>query len=598
MSLSDADKKTLSRDLKTAMLKGQIKLTYGFHNFMNTVTQADAVVISIEDQAALLVVIDTINKLNNSKKPNERIIVRTAGGGKICTPHSASYSATNVANANIIIRLTGKEFADVTQLANTNIVRVGASMQIGDLDQLLYEKFKLVLPTSSLLPYATVAGLTAAGGHGTGKNQPGFAGLVRGMTFCLETGEIKHIDYTHPDFATMLGAHNGLFGIVLDLDIACVPAKKMQCVMEKRSAMEFIEEAEDGLFTNDPYVSVMYVPTYLPDEMTNRAVKNVIIYRWRPVPLDTNNSHYNPIIADLEQEVQTKLDAAVNINEILREYPKIIPFYMRHLTAPLAIGDADQLAVGNWPEIMHYRTWFPDDLDEICGIFPVQDQPANAPQCQEIVNALKQTITLLGEHAKRGEYPLTYGVYFRYLQGSNGGLAITTHPEGSHICGMDLTTCENAPGFAAFKQSMQDFFLNDMNGKLHWGKNAPMDIDYAKIYGATWQETKSVLERWHQVNKIDTTKSIFLNPLFSKVFGYPLPSLDETANVQQQQTPARKHLIAINAKKLHTLVTDHSAEAHLLEAVIDADIAKAELGKRSTGTHCLFAPPVIKPRLG
>jgi hypothetical protein len=276
----------------------------------------------------------------------------------------------------------------------------------------------------------------------------------------------------------------------------------------------------------------------------------------------------------------------------------MIPFYMRHVTAPLAIGDLDQLAVGPWHEMMHYRTSFPTDLDEICGIFPVKDQPARAPKGQEIIKAFTKAITLLGEHAKRGEYPVTYGMYFRYLQGTNGGLSFTSHPEDHHVCAMDLTTNYNVRGFDTFKKAMQNFFIDEMHAKFHWGKNAPQDIDYAKLYGAEWDKVKQTLETWHHHHHISTVRSALLNPLFSSVLGYPVPSLVDTDVVIAQPTAAKKYTTALNAKKMVEMVSDNSVECQKLKAQIEADINKAALHTSSIFTNKPTepTPPVVAPK--
>jgi hypothetical protein len=317
----------------------------------------------------------------------------------------------------------------------------------------------------------------------------------------------------------------------------------------------------------------MYVPNYLPDEMTNRTVNNVIIYRWRPVPIDTKNVNHTPCLDDFEQQIQTELGSAINVPEILRTYPKLIPYYLRHIASPLTIGDKESLTVGPWYDLMHYRTAFPDDLDEICGLFPVKDQPRRAKHGTEIVKALKHAITLLDDHAKRGEYPVTYALYFRFLQGTNGGLSITDAPDGHHVCSMDLTTNENIKGFAEFKKNMQDYFLNELQSKLHWGKNAPMDLDYKKMYGERWQETKTVLERWHRANNINTEKSILLNPLMSKVLDYPPPSLVDTDTLPASALHTDKNYrIAVNAGKLANVIADNSEECKQIKNEINADI--------------------------
>ena len=247
---------------------------------------------------------------------------------------------------------------------------------------------------------------------------------------------------------------------------------------------------------------------------------------------------------------------------------------MRYIAGPLNIGDKDEISVGPWNEMMHYRTGIPADLDEICGIFTVKDQPRNAPQGAEVVKAMKHAMKLLDEQAKRGEYPITYAIYFRYLQGTNGGLSCTSHPENHHVCALDLTTNENIKGFAEFKNNMQTFFFNELNTKFHWGKNAPFNIDYEKLYGERWNETKTALERWHREHNINTEMSLLLNPLFSHVLDYPAPSLVDTdtlpANVLNV---AKNYKTACNACKLAKLITDDSAECKEIMDEINTDIA-------------------------
>ncbi len=244
--------------------------------------------------------------------------------------------------------------------------------------------------------------------------------------------------------------------------------------------------------------------------------------------------------------------------------------------------------------MMHYRTAYPHDLDEICGIFPVKDKEPGEKKGQEIVKAFKHALTLLDEHAKKGEYPVTYGLYFRYLQGTNGGLSFTAHPEGHHVCAMDLTTIRNAPGFAEFKKNMQKFFVGEMKAKFHWGKNAPTDINYAELYGPAWHDTKRALESWHKLHHISTVKSALLNPMFSETLGYPAPTLIDT-DVKMIAFAANTHVTAVQAKKLMDVIGDKSAEAQKIQALIDRDIEKRALAMNSTfkDTSSATAQPVI-----
>lgn len=584
MSLTSDEIKTLNKFLKSPIMNDQSRSSTGWKNFTDTQRQKDAIVIDIDNRQALSALMILIHALNQKKNPQERIVMRAAAGGRNIS-YSDSYSASNVVNSDIVIRLTGDEFTKIRQNKNSNIVTVGPSLQIGELDKALFENHGLVLPTASLIPYVTAAGLAAPGGHGTGIDQPSFAGLLRGMTLCLETGEIIRLDQSHPDFATIAAAHNGLFGIVLDMDIECIPAQKMQCVMEKRSPIELMEEVENGLFEHDPYVSAMYVPTYLPDELTNRTINNVIIYRWRPVPMDTANRNFNPNLADLTQAIQGSLGTKLNIPEILRRYPKVIPYYMRHFALPATVGDKEELAVGNWPELVHYQTAYPTDLKELGVTFPVTPKPKGVPQGTEVVAAMKEVMMQLQEHAKRGEYPLTYAVYIRVLQGTNGGLSFTAD---GPVCAMDILSNVGIKGFAELEHHMQDFVLNQMHGKLHWGKNAPLDLDYEKLYGSAWNEFKTALENWHRQHGIETEKSVLLNPLFSHVLKYPVPTLVDKLDDNTRCAPpleyAVAHSTAMQAQKLMKKIGDDSPECNAVKAEINQQISQTSRRKNSLFT--------------
>lgn len=570
MSLSQDDIKELNRLINSVLLKNQVKVSRHWRNFMHNQQQHDAVVLDIQNREALQTLMKFLHARNQKKSADERIVVRAAAGGRKDIRNSESYSATGIVKADIIIRLTGPDFT-LVQPQKDHVVRVGGSMQIGELDEYLYEKLGMVMPTSSLMPYVTVAGLSATGGHGTGRDQPSFAGLVKGMTLCTETGNIVHIDESHQDFEAIRAAHNGMYGIVLNMDIQCMPARKLQCVMERRGIPELKDEIRKGLLNDNEYVSIMLVPTYSDNEANNASIENVLIYRWKPVPLDTPNTNHTPVLDNFLQKIQGEVGNLVNIPEILRTYPDITPYYMRYAVRPFAIGNKDELSTGPWHEQAHYRSDFPTDFTEICGLFPVKDTQRPQEHGEEIIRAIDKTMELLEKHKQRGEYPLTFGLYFRYMQGTQGGLSITEHKDGYHICALDLATNERIPGFIEFEREMQEFFINELNGKLHWGKDATEDLNYQAMFGTGWSDTKAALEKWHQENNIDTAKSMLLNPYMSKVLDYPPPSLKDEPALLPQPKP---YITAIGARELLNLVGDQSEHCKCLRDNINADIQK------------------------
>lgn len=570
MSLSQDDKEKLRLLIESILLNGKVKVSNGWSNFMRDQQQHDAIIMDIADIEALQSLMKFLHHRNKNKSPEERIVVRAAAGGRNLNIYSDSYSATQIAKADIIIRLTGKAFTQAQPLEN-HVVRAGASMQIGELDKHLYEKLGMVMPTSSLVPYVTVAGLSATGGHGTGRDQPAFTGIVKGMTLCTEKGEIVRINENHPDFEIIRAAHSGMYGIVLDVDLQCAPAKKLQCVMERRGIPELKEEIRNGLLNDNEYVSIMLAPTYSDDEASDREIENVLIYRWKPVPLDTPNTNHTPVLDNLWQNIQGKAGTLVNIPEVLRTFPGIIPFYMRYAVRPFAVGNRDELSVGPWHEQAHYRVDFPRDFKEICGIFPVKDSQRHEQHGEEIIRAIDKVMELLDEYKQKGQYPLTYGLYFRFMQGTKGGLSITDHQDGQHICALDLATNDRIPGFIEFEKEMHDFFVRELNAKFHWGKDATFDLDYEKMYGTGWHQTKEALERWHQEHGIDTSNSMLLNPYMSHVLDYPPPSLIDSPTL----VPQPKELItALGARRLLTIVGDKSEQCKALECEIDEVLKK------------------------
>ncbi|EKD70007.1 MAG: hypothetical protein ACD_46C00676G0003 [uncultured bacterium] len=517
MSLSKEDRQTLE-NLAHHLT---IKMTDGWQNFSENIKQPQALVLDIPNIAALQEIMRAIYEINLKKTAAERIIARTAAGGKSTDDHSESYSFTPVNEADIVIRLTGDEFRKMNVISQEkNIVNVGASLQIGELDQTLYDKYDMSLPTSSLIPYVTVGGLSATAGHGTGKDQPSFAGLIKAMTICLPNGKMVRIDESDKDFATIRAGHLGLFGVVLSVELQCVPAQKLQCIMEARSVPQFIDAVKKGLFQQDPYVSVMYVPTYFSDERTRKNVNNVIIYRWRPVDKSEKNVNFNPHTSRAQQDLEIHLSDGLGIDELLTQFPKLIPPYMRYLVSQLKIGTKDSISLGDWPAMAHYQTTFPHDLDEIAALFTVKDQAENGQHGAEIVTAMEKIVSSLQQASKHGHHPITYAIYFRFFAGTNGGLSSSEHQHGQRVCAVDITSHPKAPGFQDLKNELKDFFVNEMNAKLHWGKNIDTNIDYQKMFGENFTAFCTTLTNWCQQQGIEIEKNPLINAVFSHVLQF------------------------------------------------------------------------------
>lgn len=494
--------------------KLKIKVRHGWENFSKNIQLPDALVLDVDNINSLQTIVRKIDDLNKNKIHTLQITYRVAAGGKK-TPYSESFSFTPGAEANIIFRLTGKSFCQLEKTSTENVMRVGASIQIGTLNELLYKNHGLVLPTASLITYPTVGGLSANAGHGTGRDQPGFAGLFTSMTFMIPNGKIITLSEEDPEFKILCGAHLGLPGILLNAELKCIKAKKLRCVIDVCSLADFLDAAKDGLFFKTPYTSVMYVPTYYPDELTNRTLKNVVIYTFEPVSLNKTNKNNNPVCAHFTQSIGISIEEQSHITDLLSLKPALIPLYMRHLITRGAIGEKDKLVIGDWPSVWHYQTAFPRKINDIDVLFPVSDNS------QEIIDAFTTMAKVNEKYAQNGEYPVTYAAYARFISGTNGGLSTSSNESGKHICGFDIVSSPNLPGYKAYRDEMFNYMVNHLGGKPHWGKYAPEDLDYQEMYGKSFTEFMNTIECWYKKYDMDFFKSPLLNHYLCHIMGIP-----------------------------------------------------------------------------
>lgn len=579
MPLTQDDLDRLDHVLTTPAVAAHVIHKKGWRNFSRNVNLPDATVLRIKTISVLQTIMRTVYELNANKQPNERVTVRVAAGGREDDKWSKSYSFTPGVEADIVIQLVGNEFRQIQTVDKEHhVYRLGASLQIGEVDKHLYDRGS-VLPTSSLIPYVTVAGLSANAGHGSGKDQPGFAGLIKKMTLMLPNGDIKQIDETHPDFEAIRGAHLGMFGIVLDIEVQCAPAMKLQCVMEKRSLSEFLEEVKQGLFDRDYAVSVMYVPTYLDNELFNRHVKNVIIYRYNPVPISVNDSNHTPVTDRLSQGIQISVQEKFDIDDLLREHPSLLPYYLRYLVTRTTVGCQDQIEVGPWP-MFHYQTAFPRSMNDMSFLFPVSDKGGR----QEIIDAYTRFVQLLADHAKRGEYPVAYATYGRYFKGTKGGLSTSAQQPDEHMFGFDVVSLPGLKGFEEFRRNMSTYLIEHLRGRPHWGKYVPENINLAKMYDL--EAFNGVLHRWYEANHLLLDHSPFINDFAARLLNRPdlVPVLPLSAKALSSEDLAKvvpvKELVKCTAACIKE--TDEDAIAFKKRLQMVAQTSKASNSRHST----------------
>ncbi|MHB1220607.1 MAG: FAD-binding protein [Gammaproteobacteria bacterium] len=505
MPLSKDIKKQIKTFIKENRLN--IKIHNGWKNFSETINAPKALVLDIQDLHALTELQQFIYRLNQTQEPDNKFNVRVAAGGKddrfdgSDIKHSESFSLTSCVKGDVIYRLVGSDFNQIhfdEGDEEKRLVHVGASLQVGELDNELW-KLNLRTPTSTLVPYVTVGGLLANASHGTGRDQPAYAGLVESLTLLLENGKIITLDKTDPLFANLIGAHFGLFGIVLSAKLQCKPAKKIKITRIPVSFPELKTAIEQGLFDNNPYVSAMFMPTYDGIESSTR---NVSIIKMKPISTMHEDLNRQSAYDRFMQSFQIGIAEAFKVFNYVKSHPGITPFYMRNLAVASQIGTEEEVSIGPWPD-MHYQTAFPKNISDAHWLVPVKSSV-------DINSILTELQALLERAKERDEFPVHYAIYFRYFKGTNGGLSSSPHQEDEHIFAIDMVSSPGTPGYDAFKREW-GHICRLKGGKPHWGKELPADFNTLDYYGEQYIQFLETYKLFYQMQGLDPENSLFIN---------------------------------------------------------------------------------------
>ncbi|MCL9685173.1 hypothetical protein [Legionella maioricensis] len=504
-------------------------------NFCKTVNLSDVLVLKVYNLESAQAVIKKIYELNQQKNPEDRITCRVAAGGKDeedyrsselletdNEKYNKSFSLTDLVSADIVINLVLANDVDAIQQVDATTVKIIPGPQIKAFDEILDRTFKLATQNPpSLINRVTPFGLAAVGGHGTDMRNGGYADNIKSITFLLMDGKLKKIDRTtNPeDFDTIVSAHLGLFGIVVEMELECKPAEKLECVQTAMSLPEFIDAVKTGKLPRKEYpmFSVYYAPTYEHD-LTNTEIKNIKVMEYRSVPLNSEDRNIDVLARQMEQDLEVEIEEGLKVTDILALFPQLVPAYMKYVVTRFAIGRGQVISVGPAPDIYHYQVSYPWDINDFDCLFPVSDN------FQEMIDSFIKVAKETQKAKDKGEAPVTFGAYARVFLNKDYPFSIapgTHHNKKRFTCGFDVVSSPGAVGFEAFRDKMVHYFIRKFKAKLHWGKYVPLDkgIDYEEMYGDDLIKYRKVVKNWHIQNKLDIRRSPFLTEFPCKVLG-------------------------------------------------------------------------------
>ncbi len=425
----------------------------------------------------------------------------------------------------------------VFKIGTETRVKIQPGCQIKELDHYLYKNGLATKNRPSLIDRTTPFGLVAAGCHGSNLDGKAYADNVKSFTVIAADGTKKRIaPTTNPElFHAFNPAHLGLLGPVVEMELDCELASKYETHRIPMSLPEFLEEVRAGKLPNKdfPLFSVFYVPTYNHD-LENRDLKNVLVIQARPVPLNSKNLNTEYEARGIEQAIEIRLEDELPVSEILARFPQLVPAYMQHIVARFSIGFEKIISVGPAPKEYHYQVEYPKRLNDVDVLFATDEN------CLEMALAFEKAAVEMQKAKDNGEAPVTFGTYGRLLLNDNEAaeksIAAGCHTgDKKFVCGFDIASSPNASGFEEFRTTMVNFLINELRGKLHWGKYVPLDknIDYEKMYGAGLANLKKQLIKYHQDNGLDIERSPFLTPFLCETLGFPEYS---PVAIQQHET--------------------------------------------------------------
>ena len=294
-------------------------------NYMGGVKKPNAIIVQVDTDEQARQVILAVKRQNDAYK-STKITMRPAAGWwdghrnlACCFPwkqvqethYNESFSFSEGAVADIIV-LFGKKFQHVRVIGkiddamgsdehpihrlSATAVDVTAGVQIATLADEL-QKQGLSLSTASMIPWVSAVGLAATGGHGTGRDEPAFSGLIRSMTICDMNGDIREITPEHPDFATLCSAHDGMLGIVLKMQLKTVRAFKLRETIHNYKHLGDLVKELPYLLHDNQYFTLMRIPTYPAPSEEHAEKWHVRLWNYTEEPR-TQHSKAAPYAAD------------------------------------------------------------------------------------------------------------------------------------------------------------------------------------------------------------------------------------------------------------------------------------------------------------
>jgi L-gulonolactone oxidase len=400
---------------------------------------------------------------------------------------SFSWTPFVCGTTDIILRFSEK-FHNVTINTAAKTATVTAGTQIGQVVDKLWDT-GYSLSTASMIPYVSAVGLAATGGHGTGLREGSFAGLIRKMRICNHKGEIVEIDSTSPHFENIRGAHMGLFGIVVSIDLELSDRFWLKEIRTPMNSLSEVSDAVSNIVPSNDYTTLVCIPVY----DTEKGICKFEYRTWKKLYSRPKKCRTPPLCTmDFFQhlKVQTGEDVLTILNS--GGCTKLTRF---------VLGIAGHIEIGNKPQvythedrvIAHSQISYPKHMVDLSVLFPVS--LTNFDTFNQHLEWMDKTLT---EFNNNDRLPVTLAMYIRFFKGTNGGLSTSpTESDDEITVALEVATGDTNEHWNEFRSQMISHFMNtEPRVKFHLGKFIPSILN-EHYTTAEFSTFLSTLHEWY-----------------------------------------------------------------------------------------------------
>lgn len=216
----------------------------GWRNWAGTVQAAPAWRVPVQDEAEVV-----------------EVVRAAADAGQRVKAVGTGHSFTGAAYTDgVLLDLSGTAgLRGVVADGAGSRVRVGAGTTLSALNRYLGER-GLAVANLGDIDAQTVAGAISTGTHGTGARFGGLASFVTGLRLVLADGRVVDCSADeHPELFAAAGVGLGAFGVVVEVELACVPAFRVRAV-ESPEKLSSLLPRLDEVLTGHDHVEFFWFP--------------------------------------------------------------------------------------------------------------------------------------------------------------------------------------------------------------------------------------------------------------------------------------------------------------------------------------------------